>query len=137
MLLGDCGRPLALASASEDRGAVLAWGGAWRRRRRQPGPGVGYKHRDRCQLGRSPGSEPAQKTWSQAAYHVGRPSLDSVLGSLTTTERAVEQLAVDGRTDKEIADKLFISPHTVHTHLRHLYEKLGVKSRWALSKALQ
>ncbi len=75
MLLGDCRRPLASASALEDLGAVLACAGHSQRERRWPGPGIGHKHRVRCQLGRSPGSEPAQKTWSEATLHVGRPSL--------------------------------------------------------------
>ncbi|MGD0312899.1 MAG: LuxR C-terminal-related transcriptional regulator [Acidimicrobiales bacterium] len=56
------------------------------------------------------------------------------LGSLTRSEVAVGRLAAEGNTDKQIAEKLFISPHTAHTHLRHIFEKLGINSRVHLSR---
>ena len=34
-----------------------------------------------------------------------------------------------GKTDKEVAGLLYVSPLTVKKHLEHVYEKLGVKSR--------
>ena len=44
------------------------------------------------------------------------------------------RLAAAGNTDKQIAEKLYISPHTAHTHLRHIFEKLGINSRVHLSR---
>ena len=49
--------------------------------------------------------------------------------SLTPTERDVVRLAVDGLGNKDIGERLFISPRTVQTHLTHVYAKLGLTSR--------
>ena len=52
-------------------------------------------------------------------------------GHLTTREREVLQLLVQGLTYGEIADKLVISPRTVNAHLTTIYGKLDVSSRRA------
>jgi DNA-binding CsgD family transcriptional regulator len=53
--------------------------------------------------------------------------------SLTATERAVSQLVAEGLTNGAVARRLYISPHTVNTHLRHAFAKLGVSNRVALA----
>jgi DNA-binding CsgD family transcriptional regulator len=53
--------------------------------------------------------------------------------TLTKSELRVMKLIVSGMTNREAADKLFLSPHTVDTHLRHVFEKVGVNSRVRLS----
>jgi DNA-binding NarL/FixJ family response regulator len=51
------------------------------------------------------------------------------LATLTEREREVMRLAVEGLTNDEIADRLFISSTTVKSHLGHVLAKLGVTSR--------
>jgi DNA-binding CsgD family transcriptional regulator len=55
--------------------------------------------------------------------------------ALTPAEGAVVELVTEGRTNREIAEQLFISPHTVSAHLRHVFDKMGVRSRVELTRA--
>ncbi|MCM3356605.1 response regulator transcription factor [Psychrobacillus sp. MER TA 171] len=52
-----------------------------------------------------------------------------MLDQLTPRELEVFQLLVDGATNKEIAQKLFLSEGTIRVYLTTIYSKLGVKSR--------
>jgi DNA-binding CsgD family transcriptional regulator len=61
----------------------------------------------------------------------GAPERDA-LGELTPQQRQIVRLASDGLTDREIADRLFLSPRTVSSHLYRSYPKLGVASRHQL-----
>jgi DNA-binding CsgD family transcriptional regulator len=48
---------------------------------------------------------------------------------LSRAEKAVATELMQGLTNPEIGARLFISPETVRTHLRHIFEKLGARSR--------
>jgi predicted ATPase/class 3 adenylate cyclase/DNA-binding CsgD family transcriptional regulator len=61
-----------------------------------------------------------------------RPS--SGWGSLTPTELDVVRLVAEGIPNKDIATRLFVSPRTVQSHLRHVYNKLGMASRVQLAQ---
>ena len=54
---------------------------------------------------------------------------------LTETERRVAELAGAGHTNREIADALFMSVHTVEAHLTRIFRALGVTTRTALARA--
>jgi DNA-binding CsgD family transcriptional regulator len=54
--------------------------------------------------------------------------------ALTESELTVVRLVADGLTNREVADRLYVSPHTVNGHLRHAFEKLGINSRVALTR---
>jgi DNA-binding NarL/FixJ family response regulator len=57
---------------------------------------------------------------------------------LTAREREILQALVDGLSKKQIADKLFLSFHTIDMHMRGIYSKLQVHSRsGAVAKALK
>jgi DNA-binding CsgD family transcriptional regulator len=53
--------------------------------------------------------------------------------SLTDTERAVSLLVAEGLTNGAVARRMYVSPHTVNTHLRHVFAKLGVSNRVELA----
>ncbi|MFC9915417.1 response regulator transcription factor [Streptomyces sp. NPDC127197] len=53
---------------------------------------------------------------------------------LTPAELGVVRLIAHGATNREAAERLFLSPHTVNTHLRHAFSKLGVRSRVQLAR---
>ena len=55
-------------------------------------------------------------------------------GELTPSDAQAARLAASGRTDREIAQTLFVSTKTVEAHLRNIYAKLGVRSRVELAR---
>jgi signal transduction histidine kinase len=57
--------------------------------------------------------------------------------SLTDTERAVAHLAAQGLPSRVVADRLLLSQHTVRAHLRHVFRKLGVRSRVELARVTE
>lgn len=56
--------------------------------------------------------------------------------SLTASERRVAQLAVDGRSNRDIAQELFVTPKTVENQLGRAYIKLGITGRRQLAEAM-
>jgi DNA-binding NarL/FixJ family response regulator len=67
-----------------------------------------------------------------------RPRRDAQSGveSLTPGERRVADLAVAGRSNREIAQELYVTPKTVEVHLSNAYRKLGIRSRRELERAM-
>ena len=131
----DSPRPLARASASEDAGVALgaqaeraaalpyleealrlfvaadATGDAGRVRRELRALGV---RQSRCT------PERPRTGW----------------GSLSTAERRVAALVADGLTNRIVADRLFLSRHTVDSHLRHIFAKLDINTRVGLTRVV-
>ncbi|MBV9607458.1 MAG: helix-turn-helix domain-containing protein [Solirubrobacterales bacterium] len=60
----------------------------------------------------------------------------STLDELTPQELQIALLLAGGRTTREAAAALFLSPKTIEYHLRHVYLKLGIHSREELARAL-
>lgn len=55
---------------------------------------------------------------------LGRAREDSPLDQLTQREREVLSLMAEGLTDRGISERLFVTPNTVETHVRHIIGKL-------------
>src|SRR5579859_4461108 len=81
------------------------------------------------------------RSWAQRAQAelrasgvvvAGAPSAPDALRELTPQQRQIVRLASDGLTDREIGDRLFLSPRTVSSHLYRSFPKLGVASRHQL-----
>jgi DNA-binding CsgD family transcriptional regulator len=53
--------------------------------------------------------------------------------SLTPSELRIAEFVAKGLTNKDIAQQLFVSPHTVDAHLKHMFTKLGIHSRVELT----
>jgi DNA-binding CsgD family transcriptional regulator/tetratricopeptide (TPR) repeat protein len=64
----------------------------------------------------------------------GRPRSSSDWPELTESELAVVRLVAQGATNHEVAERIYISPHTVNSHLRHVFAKLGIRSRVELAR---
>ena len=60
----------------------------------------------------------------------------SGIESLTPSERRVAKLAAEGKTNREIAQALFVTPKTVEVHLSSVYRKLEISSRRQLAGSL-
>jgi ATP/maltotriose-dependent transcriptional regulator MalT len=54
--------------------------------------------------------------------------------SLTTTERRISEFVAAGLTNREVADRINVSRHTIDFHLRQIYRRLNINSRVALTR---
>ena len=75
----------------------------------------------------------AERATRELARIGGRPPAPR---GLTATEERVARLAAQGRTNRVIADELFVSPKTVEANLARVYAKLGISSRAELGAAM-
>ncbi|MQY02110.1 LuxR family transcriptional regulator [Actinomadura macrotermitis] len=69
-----------------------------------------------------------RRHWSRRA----RP--ETGWASLTESEQKIAELAAQGLTNRQIAERLFLSVHTIAFHLRHVFRKLEVGSRVELTR---
>lgn len=126
-------RPLALASALEDLGGIALDDGGTRR-------GIDAFSRALVLYAG------AGATWDAGRVRQRLRSLgvrrrlvpaqrpDSGWAAMTGSELAVARLVAQGLTNREVAEHLFVSPHTVSDHLRHVFIKLRVNSRVELAR---
>jgi DNA-binding CsgD family transcriptional regulator len=62
------------------------------------------------------------------------PNAPTYPDGLTAREVEVLRLVAQGLTDPQVAEQLVISPHTVNSHLKAIYGKIGVSSRNAATR---
>lgn len=57
------------------------------------------------------------------------PDVSQGLSQLSEAQRRVLDILLEGRSEKEVATQLEISPHTVHNHVKEIYKRMNVNSR--------
>ncbi|MGO8936818.1 MAG: helix-turn-helix transcriptional regulator [Mycobacterium sp.] len=131
--LSELSRPLLHAAAAEDAGMELA------RINRTPESldelNVAFETYLRCgatadaqRVGQAP------RTHGISRRVVGKPRPQRGIDSLTDSELKVAHLVAAGARNRAVAQRLFLSPHTVNSHLRNAFAKLGIRSRTELSR---
>jgi DNA-binding NarL/FixJ family response regulator len=127
-------RHLALASACADLGALLIASG-------DTEPAVRYLE-EAAQLASASGAIGDQGRIRQRLREAGvrtsaalrRTTATSGWDSLTESELKIVPFVADGLTNRAIADRLYLSVHTVNTHLKHVFTKLGINTRVELTR---
>ena len=61
----------------------------------------------------------------------------TIIEELSNQETKIKKHIIDGKSNKEIAEELFISLHTVKTHITNIYNKLNVSNRKELISKFQ
>lgn len=74
-------------------------------------------------------ASPAELSAAIRSYIATEPDSDTVPGKLSRRQREIIELLDKGNSNKEIADALEITEHTVKVHLWRLFSKLNVKNR--------
>ena len=85
-------------------------------------------------------AEGADMAWDEAVDYVTRGRGErkrpaSGWASLTPAELSVVKLVAEGLSNQQVAERLFVAPRTVGTHLTHVYAKLGISTRTELAVA--
>jgi DNA-binding CsgD family transcriptional regulator len=110
--------------------------GEWLRRERRR---VDARHELRAahdffsDRGMSAFAERARVELQATGEHARHRTVDTV-DELTPQEAQISRLVAQGRTNREIAEQLFISPSTVEYHLRKVFRKLDLRSRTQLAR---
>ncbi|GII32483.1 helix-turn-helix transcriptional regulator [Planotetraspora mira] len=113
-----------------------AWG-AWLRRQRRPAE-ARTPLRAAAEAFDAHGAVP----WSERALRELRASGERIRRKhdtrdrLTAQELQIAQLVADGLTNRDIGQRLFVSPRTVSTHLSRIFPKLGITTRGELSRLM-
>ncbi|MFL5862496.1 MAG: ATP-binding protein [Solirubrobacteraceae bacterium] len=122
---------LELAHALVELGAALRREGHRAEARDRLRHGLELAHR----AGAAPLAQRARHELLAAGGRPRRPVFTGV-EALTASELRVAQFAATGATNREIAQRLFVTQRTVETHLRHIFQKLDIRTRTELPREL-
>ena len=75
--------------------------------------------------------------WVKKAHReLSKIAVRTPMEGLTDTERRIAALVAQGQTNREVASAMFVTQNTVQTHIQHIFQKLGVRSRTELTVLL-
>jgi DNA-binding CsgD family transcriptional regulator len=132
-LFATAPRPVARAYALEDLGVARARSGA---------VGAAIKELDDALVlyAEAGATWDASRVRSRLREHgvrrriVPRERAETGWAAMTDSELAVARRVAQGLTNREVAEQLFVSPHTVSSHLRSIFAKLDINSRLTLAR---
>lgn len=134
-LLERTQRPLLAAAAAEDAGRMLA-------ERRRPSAAIEHLNAAFDTYAAHGATVDARRLGRLLRGHgvarrlpVDRPKTG--WASLTDSELQVVRIIAAGATNRSAAEQLYLSPHTVSSHLRSAFTKLGINSRMQLAQVLR
>jgi DNA-binding CsgD family transcriptional regulator len=87
-------------------------------------------------LGARPSIEACDRELAAAGAHIGEPGSGLSQG-LTPAELGVASLVASGRSNREVAEELYVTVKTVEFHLRGVFAKLGISSRHEIAAHLE
>ncbi|HEX6520074.1 MAG TPA: AAA family ATPase [Streptosporangiaceae bacterium] len=130
-LSGTDPRPLVRAAVLEDAGRLIP--------RRRTAKAVPFLEKALALYVAAGAERDAARVRSLLRARGIRPGVDGPRSApewpeLTESEFAVVSLVAHGCTNREIAERLYLSPYTVNAHLRHVFSKLGIRSRVELAR---
>ena len=129
----DCGRPLEAAQASEDAAAALARQGEAEDARALLGRALEHYTLLRATYASARVEARLRDLGVRRGRQGSRRRPRHGWDALTETERTVASLVAEGLSNRQVAERLFLSRHTVHTHVSHILAKLGLASRVELA----
>jgi ATP/maltotriose-dependent transcriptional regulator MalT len=130
----DSPRPLARASALEDAGRVEGQTGGRRAARQLLGEALALYERCGATANVARVQGALRDLGGRRKAASGPARARSGWAALTESELPVVRLVATGLTNHEVAARMFLSPHTVDSHLRHAFAKLDVSSRVQLTR---
>ncbi|WP_344242191.1 response regulator transcription factor, partial [Actinocorallia libanotica] len=124
--------PLAHAAALEDAGNLLLASDRAAAVRRLTLAEAGY-----ARTGAEAEADRVRRALAAAGHRQRKKRRRAERGwaALTPAERRVLSLVAEGATNRQAAERLFLSPATVGTHVMHIFHKIGVNSRVELARA--
>ncbi|GFG54906.1 LuxR family transcriptional regulator [Mycolicibacterium agri] len=135
-LLRSSERPLLYAGAAEDAGVELSRA----RRNAEAVDQLNAAFDTYSECGASADARRVGRTLRRLGVTrrvVTHPHARTGWDSLTVSELAVVELIAEGATNRCVAQHLHLSPHTVKTHLRNAFAKLGITSRTQLTQLMR